>query len=128
MNNNIYQSKNIKIVIFALFLPSLTLNLVQTYFLLKNWHLTKNYDPPIVTSTVGECMNNTGFTKAIKKNEQMFAVYVKPHPPNFLNGRYVTYVNYQIKEIEGKKKVIFKEKLTNGFMETEVDSEAIVWK
>lgn len=128
MSKNIHQSKNTKNILFLLFVPSLILNLVQTFFLLKKFHLTKIYDQPIVTSSVGGCMDNTKTTKADKRNEQMFAVYVKPHPPNFLIGRYVTYVNYQIKDMDGKKKVIFKEKFTNGFMETEVDSEAIVWK
>ncbi|MGE8720065.1 hypothetical protein ACO2KH_01895 [Leptospira terpstrae] len=58
----------------------------------------------------------------------MFAVYVKPHPPSFLDGRYINYINYNIREIEGRKKVIFMEKNENGFTETEVDAEAIVWK
>ncbi|MBL0954578.1 MAG: hypothetical protein IBJ01_07425 [Leptospira sp.] len=100
MNNNIHQSKNTKIVIFALILPSLILKLVQSYFLLKKWHLTKIYDPPIVTSTVGECMNNTGITKAIKKNEQMFAVYAKAHQSIFLNEIYITFVNFNFINIK----------------------------
>lgn len=100
MNNNIHQSNNIRMVIFALFLPSLILNLVQSYFLFKKWHITIICDPPIVTPTVGECMNNTGITKAIKKNEQMFAVYAKAHQSIFLNEIYITFVNFNFIKIK----------------------------
>lgn len=58
----------------------------------------------------------------------LFSVYIKPHPPDFLEGRKLFFKDYTIENKDGKTFVVFTESNNNSFSKTVVDSEAIVWK
>ncbi|EOQ96505.1 hypothetical protein LEP1GSC195_1804 [Leptospira wolbachii serovar Codice str. CDC] len=69
------------------------------------------------------------FEKAYKiPEEKIHSVYVKPHPPAFLEGRELHYKDYYVQEKDGQKKVTFLEIHANKWIHTTVSSEAIVWK
>ncbi|MCW7503910.1 hypothetical protein [Leptospira paudalimensis] len=67
-------------------------------------------------------MNNTSFTKAIKKNEQKFGVYVKPHPSIILNCIEVTVTYLKSKKSEPIKDLVsFREK-TDSFCDKDLST------
>lgn len=113
---------------FVLLLISAILKLVQFYCSKNFVQVSKKNEQTTVIRNECDCKKQGRLIKNDQNTKYLFAVYVKPHPPSFLDGRYVNYINYRIKEIEGRKKVIFMEKNEIGFTETEVDAEAIVWK
>lgn len=51
------------------------------------------------------------------------AVYVRPHPPDFTQGRYVHFISYRKISEDGLEKVIF----WNGSTYLKVSSEAVDW-
>jgi hypothetical protein len=63
-----------------------------------------------------------------KHSMEYNSVYVMPHPPNFLEGRRIIFQKYAIEEKEGKRKILFLEKIGRNWQTTEVDSEAVRWK
>lgn len=120
------QPKKYYLILFVLLLVSAILNLVQLYFSKNFIQLTRKIQQITVIRSECDRKKQDRFSKNDQNAKHLFAVYVKPHLPSFLDVSYEIYFNYRIKEIEGRKKVIFMEKDEIGFTEKEVDAEAIV--
>lgn len=56
------------------------------------------------------------------------SIFIKPHPPNFLEGRRITFSDFEVTKVDGATFVTFSEIQDGMVVKTTVDSEAIQWK
>ncbi|PJZ47193.1 hypothetical protein [Leptospira brenneri] len=85
--------------------------------------LNPNLVPP-------ECRPNESGKIPSKKTDlpKVFSIFIKPHPPNFLEGRQIVFSDYEIKKADETTIVTFLEIRDGTVVKTTVDSEAILWK
>lgn len=60
----------------------------------------KKNEPTTVIRKEYEGIKQSRLSNNDQNDKHLFAVYVKHHPPSFLDGRYINYVNYYIRETE----------------------------
>lgn len=61
------------------------------------------------------------------KKEFFSVVRILPHPPDFLEGKSLRFLSYTTQKENGRRWILFQEKIGNGQKETKVDAEAVRW-
>ncbi|WP_241686913.1 hypothetical protein [Leptospira stimsonii] len=114
-----YSSKMNKYETFLLtfLLLSITLNL---FFVFKKIPRAPNH------SIEKEAEANSLPKNELSK-EWISSAEILPHPPEFLKGRKIRFLSYQVRTSDGKSWILFKEKRGNAILETKVDAEAVRW-
>ncbi|WP_078125914.1 hypothetical protein [Leptospira alexanderi] len=61
------------------------------------------------------------------KKELLSTAEILPHPPDFLKGKKIQFFSYTTRKENGKKWILFQEKIGNRQKEAKVDAEAVRW-
>ncbi|EKO71196.1 hypothetical protein ACO2J1_05390 [Leptospira interrogans] len=105
-----------KRIILILFGISVFCNLLFVY------QVFKKFSKPEAIATKPDCR------KEVEDKREFYSVVrILPHPPDFLEGRSLRFLSYTTRKENGRKWILFKEKISNGQKETKVDAEAVRW-
>jgi hypothetical protein len=111
---------NLAYSIGFLFLISILLNI----YLLSE--LPYNSNEHEIEAQIPETSNIAQIPTKSKKKEKTFSVYIKPHPPLFLEGRIVYFTDFQVSKENNKNFVVFTEIQDGATVKTKVESEEMV--
>ncbi|MCG6169999.1 hypothetical protein [Leptospira sanjuanensis] len=105
----------------ATFLPILILSVFcNLLFVYQNLSQTRNVATPIPETA--DCNpQKKDFRESVSTAE------ILPHPPDFLEGKKIRFFSYTTRKAEGKRWILFQEKIGNRKKETKVDAEAVRW-
>lgn len=103
-------------IILILFGISVFCNLLFAYLVFKK------FPEPVSITAQPNC------PKEVEDKKEFFSVVrILPHPPDFLEGKSLRFISYTTQKENGRKWILFQEKIGNGQKETKVDAEAVRW-
>ncbi|TGM58668.1 hypothetical protein [Leptospira adleri] len=84
-----------------------------------------------VTQVPDQCSERASEINSTQQHELpkewVSSAEILPHPPEFFKGRKIRFLSYQVRKIDGRSWILFKEKRGAVTVETKVDAEAVRW-